>query len=158
MKNFVTNSLHERISGVTPETETETETEVETECAELSGDTSEQSVTSIPLIKKDGEFLIHQADIDQWQDTFPGIDVLSEVKKARQWSIDNPKRRKTNAGIRRHITAWLGRAQDKHGKDHGYGPSKPSCDVCDYNQRSPCSNLSKPGFDPEKCGAFRRKQ
>ncbi|MCK5602608.1 hypothetical protein KAR91_12080 [Candidatus Pacearchaeota archaeon] len=67
----------------------------------------------IPLIKKDGEFEITQEDIDQWSDTFPGIDVLACVKYIRQWNFDNPKRRKTKAGIRKHISTWLEKEQNK---------------------------------------------
>lgn len=66
----------------------------------------------IPLIKKDGEFPVHQTDIDQWQEAFPGIDVKQSLNRIRQWSIDNPHRRKTMNGIRRHISTWLGRDQD----------------------------------------------
>jgi hypothetical protein len=80
-------------------------------------DTSEPPVLSIPIIKQSkndpDEFPIYQADIDEWQDTFPAIDVLQTLKRIRQWNVDNPKRRKTKQGIRRHITSWLAREQDK---------------------------------------------
>lgn len=67
----------------------------------------------IPLIKKDGEFELTQNEVDEWQETFPGMDVLSCIRFIRQWNIDNPERRKTRRGIRTHITKWLARDNDK---------------------------------------------
>ncbi|MDH4316886.1 MAG: hypothetical protein OEV64_00720 [Desulfobulbaceae bacterium] len=69
-------------------------------------------ITRIPLINRDGEFIVRQSDIDQWADTFPGVDVVAALKRYRQWNVDNPKKRKTMSGIRKHITGWLGREQD----------------------------------------------
>lgn len=80
---------------------------------------------SIPLIPKDGEFLIYQQDIDQWSDVYPGVDVLSELKKIRLWNEDNPARRKTAKGIRRHISSWLDRAQNGKGQ---HRPPEPDND------------------------------
>lgn len=70
-------------------------------------------VISIPLIPKDGEYQVFQKDIDEWMDTFPGIDVLVELKRIRLWNMDRPHKRKTANGVRRHITTWLSRAQDR---------------------------------------------
>ena len=85
-------------------------------CSERSGDNSEpqpEMLLEIPLIKKDGMFSVSLADIDEWQDTFPGIDAMAEVKKYRQWAKDNPAKRKTAGGIRKSITHWLSKAQDQ---------------------------------------------
>ena len=74
---------------------------------------SDPPVVTIPLVKKDGEFEIHQDDIDEWQEDFPAVDVLQTVKIIRQWNIANPKKRKTATGIKQHITSWLAREQNK---------------------------------------------
>ena len=58
-------------------------------------------------------FPVFKRDVEQWQDTFQGVNVLEDLKKCRQWNIDNPKNRKTERGIRGHISAWLGRTQDR---------------------------------------------
>jgi hypothetical protein len=66
----------------------------------------EKPIISIPL--KDGTlFDISQEDIDEWQDAFPGVDVLQELKRIRMWNKDNPQKRKTPRGIRKHINTWL---------------------------------------------------
>ncbi|MDH4319764.1 MAG: DUF4373 domain-containing protein, partial [Desulfobulbaceae bacterium] len=41
-------------------------------------------IMRIPLINRDGEFIVRQADIDQWADTFPGVDVVAALKRCRQ--------------------------------------------------------------------------
>ena len=78
---------------------------------------SEPPVTplfSIPLVDKT-EHPVTQTDIDQWQEVFPAVDVLSCLKYIRQWNLDNPGKRKTARGIRKHISEWLRREQDKGG-------------------------------------------
>jgi len=82
-------------------------------CSETDQPPSEPPVLTIPLIPRDGEYAIFQKDIDGWSDTFPGVDVLAELKKCRQWNLDEPRRRKTRQGIRKHISGWLGRSQNR---------------------------------------------
>ena len=53
-----------------------------------------------------------QNKISEYQTSFPGIDILSECRKARQWCVDNPSRRKTFKGMPAFLSRWLGRAQD----------------------------------------------
>lgn len=80
---------------------------------------SEQSSDSAPavfelnLIPRDGTFPITQLMVDEWAESYPGIDVPTELRKAIQWCRDNPKRRKTLGGARKFLGGWLGRAQDK---------------------------------------------
>ena len=76
-------------------------------------DQPEPAIMTFPLAKKGETFAVTQPDIGEWQESFPGIDVLLELRHCLQWSRDNPTRRKTRAGIRRHITSWLAKAQDR---------------------------------------------
>ena len=55
------------------------------------------------------------ADIIQWQKSYPAVDVFAELSKMESWLDANPKKRKTQAGIKRFINSWLARAQDKGG-------------------------------------------
>lgn len=48
-----------------------------------------------------------------WEDTYPGIDVLAEGRRARAWLDANPTRRKTRRGMKRFLVNWLNRAQDR---------------------------------------------
>jgi hypothetical protein len=74
-----------------------------------------EPVLRIPLNLKDTFFDVMQEDVDQWQEAFQGIDVVVELRKCQQWNISHREKRKTIRGIRGHIVAWLGRAQDSSG-------------------------------------------
>lgn len=96
----------------------ENEDTIVSSCQEPQGDSGPEPVLKFPLVRKkpDGEpeqFLAMQEDVDGWQDSYPGIDALMELRKCRQWNIDNPTNRKTSRGIRKHINGWLARAQNK---------------------------------------------
>lgn len=79
-------------------------------------------VLSVPLIQRDGLFPIYEKDVKDWEETFPGVDVLQTLKIIRQWNKDHPGRRKTIKGIRSHISSWLGREQNR-APNKGSAPS-----------------------------------
>ena len=72
-------------------------------------------VHRVPLIPKDGEYLVTQAMIDAWQKTYPGIDVGYVCGRIVSWCQANPGKRKTRRGAQRFIDNWLAREQDKGG-------------------------------------------
>lgn len=88
-------------------------------CAEQQGCISADaspSVLRVPLV--DGsEHEVTQAHVDGWKPAYPGIDVEVQLQKARVWLEENPRKRKTRAGIGRFLTSWLARAQDS-GRDY----------------------------------------
>ena len=45
--------------------------------------------------------------IDEWNELYPNVDVLQELRKMKGWSNANPAKRKTKKGIQRFINAWL---------------------------------------------------
>jgi uncharacterized membrane protein len=53
-----------------------------------------------------------QEDAEKDRQAYPAVDVLTEYLKMERWLAANPKNRKTNAGIKRFINSWLGRAQN----------------------------------------------
>jgi len=70
-------------------------------------------------------WLVPAADCVAWADAYPGVNVLQELLKMREWLRANSKNRKTAGGMRRFIVSWLGRAQDRSrpsgGASNGYG-------------------------------------
>lgn len=82
---------------------------------------TEPPVIVFPLNRKGTEQAFYQSDIDQWRETFPGVDLETELLRCRQWNLDNPTKRKTKAGIRNHISTWLGKAQNgaRNGQRNG---------------------------------------
>jgi hypothetical protein len=83
----------------------------------------ETAVVSIPLIQKDGNYKIYQEFIDKYQEYYPGIDVLAELRACAAWNEANPKNRKTRSGIERHINFWLSKAQNRK-PSNGYDKSR----------------------------------
>lgn len=47
----------------------------------------------------------------EWDVSFPGLDVLAQVRMAHAWEMANPTRRKVNRIS--FLTNWLTRSQDK---------------------------------------------
>lgn len=58
-------------------------------------------------------FTPSEEDVSRWQQAFPGVDVRVALLRARAWVDADPKRRKTARGMKRYLTAWLGRDQDR---------------------------------------------
>jgi len=78
--------------------------------------TEPQAPSVLTLLLNDGsEYGVTQKDIDEWQDTFPNVDVAQQLKAMKLWLKDNPKKRKTRNGIRRFVTNWLDREQNRGG-------------------------------------------
>lgn len=50
---------------------------------------------------------IGESGIRDYQDAFPGLDVLAELRRARSWCLSNPDRRKTARGMPRFLHNWL---------------------------------------------------
>lgn len=72
-------------------------------------------VISLPL--NDGTFFdVSENDRAKWSQLYPSVDVMQQLRNMSGWCDANPAKRKTRGGIKRFITAWLAREQDKGGK------------------------------------------
>ena len=72
-------------------------------------------VISLPL--NDGTFFdVSENDRAKWSQLYPNVDVLQQLRNMAGGCDANPTKRKTRGGIKRFITAWLAREQDKGGK------------------------------------------
>lgn len=72
-------------------------------------------VISLPL--NDGTFFdVSENDRAKWSQLYPNVDVLQQLRNMAGWCDANPTKRKTRGGIKRFITAWLAKEQDKGGK------------------------------------------
>ena len=90
---------------------------------------SEQYAMEFPVrpVKK-GEPVVWgltEAKLAEWEDTYSdGLDVYSELCRARQWLLDNPGKLKTRTGMTRYLGSWLERAQNRRGGRNA-APSGP---------------------------------
>ena len=84
-------------------------------CSELT-QSEPQEVPIITLLLNTGnEYPIIQKDVDRWIELYPAVDIIQELKEMKEWCINNPRKRKTKDGIKRFISSWLAREQDKGG-------------------------------------------
>lgn len=112
--NATTSNIEQQNRNVEIEKEIEKAKEIEkdTICPEVI--TSEQNVfISLPLVTGSGSFDVTINYLNSLRQLYPAIDVEQEFRKMYAWLDSNPKNRKTERGIKRFITGWLGRAQDK---------------------------------------------
>lgn len=78
-------------------------------------------VMSIPCVGRGpGEWPLRKSKLDEYAESFPGIDVLNECRQARQWAIDNPTKRKTFNGVAAFLTRWLGKSQNRGANQNGF--------------------------------------
>ena len=120
------------------EVEVEKEVEIEKEsyyrlpseaCAELRGSSApdvpaEPPFIALPLL--DGtEYPVTQAEVTQMAGLYLAIDVPQAYRNMRAWLLNNPKNRKTKAGIKRFINNWLSGDQNRARPDRSGGYSKP---------------------------------
>lgn len=119
------NSKAMSANGKNGNTETKTDTNTETNI-QLSNDSKGEycaepqaadapPVISLPL--NDGTFFdVSENDRAKWSQLYPNVDVLQQLRNMAGWCDANPTKRKTRGGIKRFITSWLAREQDKGGK------------------------------------------
>ncbi|HIR26556.1 MAG TPA: phage replisome organizer N-terminal domain-containing protein [Candidatus Choladousia intestinigallinarum] len=66
----------------------------------------------LPLINGD-DYIVTRQYVSRLQESYPAVDVEQEIREMREWIDANPKNRKTPRGIKRFITGWLSREQDR---------------------------------------------
>lgn len=81
------------------------------------GPASSPVVYQLPL-NTNKFYPITKADVKEWRALYPAVDIQAELRKMKGWLDANPKRRKTDRGIKRFINSWLSREQDRGGRYH----------------------------------------
>ncbi|HHA2463190.1 TPA: hypothetical protein ACOENH_001567, partial [Stenotrophomonas maltophilia] len=77
------------------------------------------SPVAVSFLLNDGkEFEITEAQVREFAELYPAIDVLQQLRAIKAWTISNPKNRKTRSGAMRFVNSWLSRAQNQ-------APTKP---------------------------------
>lgn len=61
------------------------------------------------------EYGITQEDISEWEELYPAVNVMQELRNMKGWCKENASKRKTERGIRKFINSWLSREQNKGG-------------------------------------------
>lgn len=66
-------------------------------------------------------WVLTTARVSEWQESFPGLGIEAEARKALAWLNANPGRRKTARGMPAFLVRWLSRAVDSGRNGRVYG-------------------------------------
>lgn len=83
--------------------------------AELKVETEPTQVDvfiKLPLVNGE-DFLVTKDYVRELSGLYPAVNVEQALRNMRGWLDSNPKNRKTPRGIKRFITGWIARDQDK---------------------------------------------
>lgn len=97
---------------------------------------AEPPAIHIPLVDK-SEYPVTAEAVAEWVATYPGVNVMQELREMRQWSIANPTNRKTARGVAAFIVRWLSKEQDKSGTKHPFAKPAPNATVPSRQERDP---------------------
>lgn len=85
---------------------------------------SEEEKTGFVWKLNDGsDWELARPYLETFKTLYPGIDVEQELRNSIGWSIANPKNRKTKTGILKHLTTWLGNAQNRAARQGAQRPA-----------------------------------
>jgi hypothetical protein len=125
---------------------------------------SEPPVLVFPTVGKGKkQWSLIEAKLAEYRESFPGVDVLAECRKALQWCRDNPTKRKTARGMPAFLTRWLGKAQNagraaSNGKA-GPPPETPEQRTARLARERKARGADEPrrAFTPEETEQLRRQ-
>ena len=103
--------VHSNVPVIQSESESESESK---DSAEQLRSSTQQPVILLPL--NDGsEYAVDHAMVSSWEELYPAVDVMQQLRNMRGWLLSNPKKRKTRDGVERFISGWLAKEQDRGG-------------------------------------------
>ena len=88
------------------------------------------------LLNDATEYEVSENDVVYYQQLYPGIDVMQELRNVEAWCFSNPKQRKTRNGAKRFLNAWLSRAQNSARAEARQVKAKPQNSFNNFSQRS----------------------
>jgi hypothetical protein len=93
--------------------------------ADNNGD---KTLLEFTTVGKEKTWALKESKQKQYQELYPNLDVPQEMRKARQWCIDNPGKRKTPRGMTAFLGRWLRTETDRPRPPAPYEP-KPKRDL-----------------------------
>lgn len=77
-------------------------------------DRNSAPIFELPL-NDDTLYPLYDQDISLYSNLYPAVNINQQLRAMIGWCDGNPKKRKTRAGIKRFINAWLAKEQDRGG-------------------------------------------
>lgn len=99
-------------------TDTDTDTDKDKDTKDISPE-QRRGIFIHLLLNDKSEYPVTKAYVSELQELYPALDVKQEFRKMKAWLDSNNRNRKTKTGIKRFITNWLSRAQNKAPKVPG---------------------------------------
>ncbi|EAB9445621.1 hypothetical protein CSU32_15215 [Salmonella enterica subsp. diarizonae] len=94
----------------------------------------------IRLPLNDGsEFSVTESLVSEFESLYPAVDVRQALRNQRGWLLSDLRRRKTARGIKKFITGWLAKDQNRGGNRGRDSPSR-------IQDLPPPDNVIPPGF------------
>lgn len=78
-------------------------------------DGSQDVLLVMPCTGASKSWKVTRGYLDGLADTYPGINLLAECRKAKAWLDANPRKLKTYSGMKAFLTSWFSRAQNHLG-------------------------------------------
>jgi len=104
-------TLRERFGNVTETVQSRVDTESDTD-TESETDADKNCV--VRIILKDGSYHnVTVADATRLKELYPYVDIEQQLRNIAGWNEANPAKRKTKAGITRHVNSWIARRQEQ---------------------------------------------
>ncbi len=100
-------------------------------CAETKTDSSPAPLPAVAILTfpcdgKRKTWDLTEAQLAEWKELFPSLDLLAECRNALAWVRADPSRKKTANGMAKFLVGWFGRSQNKgHANGNGNGKHKP---------------------------------
>lgn len=95
----------------------------ESSSSESPSATAEPPVLTFPTVGEARQWNLVAAHVEQLREAFPDIDIVAECRKARQWCLDNPPKRKTPKGMAKFLFTWMSTCQNRGGGGARAGPT-----------------------------------
>lgn len=94
---------------------------------QVSAEPASPDVLAFATVGAPREWTLTEAQVSEWAEAFPNLDIFAEAIKAKAWVNASPERRKTAKGMPRFLVGWFSRSVNSgHTKGHG---SKPTAAV-----------------------------
>ena len=82
-------------------------------CSEVpKTEPSEPTILKFPVRNSTKPWNLSESKLNEYAEAYPRLDVLAECRRALQWAVDNPAKRKTAVGMPRFLNGWLSGAEN----------------------------------------------
>jgi len=113
---------------------------------------SDSVVMLFPTADKPTKWGLLQSKVDEYRETYAELDIVRECRNARQWCVDNRKKRKPFDEIPNFLNSWLKRSQSQLQHNGNGKSSRRDPAVSNSDQRCVCCKVE---FVADLVGGFK---